>query len=147
MDYKKIVRYWVPVFIWIGFIYWMSTETFSAQNTYLFFEPLIRFFIPSISKKGIFTFHTLLRKLAHVTEYMISGFLLFRAFRKDSNEKHEWRWAFTSLLILAFIALSDEFHQTAVPSRTPSMADVGIDVLGGFLAQCVSVLKFQRNRQ
>ena len=147
MDFKIFYRYWFPVVLWIGFIYWMSTETFSAQNTYLFFEPLIRFFVPSVSKKGIFVFHTILRKLAHVTEYMISGFLLFRAFRKDSNDKREWRWVFSSMLVIALIAISDEFHQTAVPSRTPSIADVGIDVLGGFLAQGLSILKFQHNRR
>jgi VanZ family protein len=125
----------------------MSTGTFSAQNTYMFFERLLRFFSPTISQKDIFVFHIILRKLAHVTEYLISGFLLFRAFRNDSDKRQEWYWAFSSLLVVVIIAVSDEFHQTFVPTRTASVVDVGIDILGGFFAQCVSILIFQRNQK
>ena len=146
MSSRKIFQYWFPVFLWIGFIFWMSTETFSAQKTYVFFDKLLRFFSPSISQKEIFTLHIILRKFAHVTEYLISGFLLFRAFRNDSDKRREWYWAFYSLAVIVLIALSDELHQTVVPSRTASLVDVGIDVLWGFLAQCVCVLKFQRKR-
>lgn len=147
MSSRKIFQYWFPVFLWIGFIFWMSTETFSAQKTYVFFEKLLRFFPLSISQKEIFALHIILRKFAHVTEYLISGFLLFRAFKNDSDKRREWYWAIFSLVIIVTIALSDEFHQTVVPSRTASIVDVGIDILGGFFAQCVSILMLQRNRK
>jgi VanZ family protein len=147
MSFRKEVQYWFPVFLWISFIFWMSTGMFSAQNTYLFFEPLLRFFAPSISQKEIVALHIILRKLAHVTEYFISGLLLFRAFRNGSNERREWRWAFYALVVVAIIAASDELHQTFVATRTATLVDVGIDTLGGFLAQCISVLVYQRSRQ
>jgi VanZ family protein len=54
-------------------------------------------------------------------------------------ERHSWRWALSSIIVVAVFAASDEFHQTFVATRTPSIVDVGIDTLGGLLAQCVSV--------
>jgi VanZ family protein len=50
------------------------------------------------------------------------------------------RWAFSSLLGVVLYAASDEFHQSFVPERTASLVDVGIDTLGGIIAQGVSVL-------
>lgn len=146
MSFRKKVQYWFPVFLWICFIFWMSTGMFSAQNTYLFFEPLLRFFVPSISHREIIFFHIILRKLAHLTEYFISGLLLFRAFRNGSDKKLAWLWAASSIFVVVVIAASDEFHQSFVSTRTASLVDVGIDVFGGLLAQGISVLKFQRRQ-
>jgi VanZ family protein len=146
MSFRKIIRYWFPVFLWIGFIFWMSTGIFSAQNTYTFFEPILRIFSPSISQKEILFFHMVIRKFAHLTEYFISGLLLFRAFRSGSDKKLEWIWAFFALLVVVLIAAGDEFHQSFVSTRTASLIDVGIDVFGGLLAQCISVIMFQRRR-
>jgi VanZ family protein len=147
MILKNKIKYWYPVFLWIGFIFWMSTSMFSAQNTYMFFEPLLRFFVPTISHKEIIFFHSILRKLAHLTEYFITGLLLFRAFNKGSDKKREWLWAASSLLVVAMIAASDEFHQSFVSTRTASFVDVSIDIFGGFLAQGVNVLLFQGQQQ
>ena len=144
MTLRDKIKYWYPVMLWIVFIFFMSTSMFSAQNTYMFFEPLLRFFVPTISHKEIIFFHIILRKLAHLTEYFISGFLLFRAFYKGSDKKREWLWAAASLLVVAIIAAGDEFHQSFVLTRTASLVDVGIDIFGGFIAQGVSILLFQR---
>ena len=147
MIFRDKIKYWFPVFLWIVFIFWMSTSMFSAQNTYLFFEPLLRFFVPTISHKEIIFFHIILRKLAHLTEYFISGLLLFRAFYKGSDKKREWLWAASSLMVVAILAAGDEFHQSFVFTRTASLLDVGIDIFGGFLAQGVNVLLFRRQQQ
>ena len=145
MNFTKNVEYWFPVVLWIIFIFWMSTSMFSAQNTYAVLEPLLRFLVPSISPKEIIFFHIILRKLAHITEYFVSGLLLFRAFRNGSDKRREWLWAIFSLLVVVIIAASDEFHQSFVSTRTASLVDVGIDIFGGFIAQGVSVLMFKWN--
>jgi VanZ family protein len=147
MRFTKKVTYWIPVILWIVFIFWMSTSMFSASNTYTYIETLMRFIFPSISQKEILIFHNILRKLAHVTEYFISGLLLFRAFRYGSDKKSEWRWAFLSLAAITVIAASDEFHQTFVVTRTASLVDVGIDIFGGLLAQGINVLLFKRHQR
>jgi VanZ family protein len=146
MTFMQRFRYWVPVVVAMAFIYWMSTDAFSAKNTYRFIDPLIRFFAPSLSRKEIYLVHALIRKLAHVTEYFILGLLLFRAFRAGSGERQWWKWAAASLAVLALYAAGDEIHQSFVSTRTPSLFDVGIDAVGGLLAQCVSVVWYRRRR-
>jgi hypothetical protein len=44
-----------------------------------------------------------------------------------------------SLAVMLFAA-GDEFHQSFISSRTPSVVDAGIDALGGFLATCTIIL-------
>jgi VanZ family protein len=134
-------RFWGPVLIWMVFIFWMSTGTFSAQNTSLIIEPIIRFFVPSISQEKMEVIHIIIRKLGHLSEYFILGILLFRFFRSGSEEPLELRWAFFSFLVLLVYAASDEFHQSFVSGRTASPMDVGIDALGGVVAQAVSILR------
>ena len=143
----RIFRYWVPVFLWMSFIFWMSTGTFSAENTSLIVEPLLRFLMPSISPEQIQLVHGLIRKSGHVTEYFILGILLFRAFRRDSKKLHGLRWALSSLVIVLLYAASDEFHQSFVSTRTASLFDVGFDALGGVLAQAASVLWIFRSQK
>lgn len=148
MTLGKFLKYWLPVLLCVGFIYWMSTGMFSAHNTYFFLEPIVRFFFPSISHRRLAMIHSLTRKAAHVTEYFAIGLLLFRAFRSGSIEKRSLRWAFYSAIVIVLLALSDEYHQSGVPTRTASFADVGIDTIGGILAQCTAVLSFQlRNKK
>jgi VanZ family protein len=147
MNFRSKLQYWFPVILWIGFIFWMSTGVFSAQNTFIYFEPILRFFAPSISHREIMYLHTVLRKVAHLTEYFISGLLIFRAFRNGSHKRKEWSWALSSLFVVILIAASDEFHQSYVAARTASLVDVGIDVFGGLLAQSISVFIFQRRHQ
>lgn len=146
MSLTRNFKYWVPVLFWMSFIYWMSTGTFSAENTSLIFEPLLYFLMPSITLEKVVLLNEIIRKLGHVTEYFILGILLFRAFRCGSKELLSWRWVRNALLVGILYAASDEFHQSFVSSRTASIFDVGIDTLGGILAQGVSVL-WQLGRQ
>ena len=140
MTIGKFFKYWFPVILCVGFIYWMSTAMFSAHNTYFVLEPIIRFFFPNVSHRRLVMIHNLTRKAAHVTEYFVIGLLLFRAFRAGSAERHYLRWAVASMVMIALVAASDEYHQSGIPTRTASIADVGIDAIGGILAQCAAVL-------
>jgi VanZ family protein len=147
MNYRVIIKYWFPVVLWMGFIFLMSTDQFSAHKTFVVVERIARYLFPSISGAQIDLLHTIVRKSAHVTEYFISGLLLFRAFRGGSTEPRSLRWAMASLLVIVLIAASDEYHQSFVESRTASVVDVGIDIAGGILAQGVSLLWNRRRRR
>jgi len=142
MMFIRYVKYWIPLVLWMSVIFWMSTEAFSAQNTSLIIEPVIRHLIPSISQERVNTIHGAVRKLAHLTEYFILGMLLFRAFRSGSKELRMRRWAFWSIFFVVLCATADEFHQSFVSTRTASLLDIGLDALGGILAQGVSALWF-----
>lgn len=146
MTLTKFLKYWSPVLLCIGFIYWMSTSMFSAHNTYFFLEPVIRFFFPSISHRRLVMIHNLLRKAAHVTEYFAIGLLLFRAFRSGSTDRRYLRWALSSIVVIVFLAAADEYHQSGIATRTGSLTDIGIDTTGGMLAQCAGVLWNYRRR-
>ncbi len=124
----------------------MSTDAFSMQKTSAIIEPVLEFLAPSLSVKEIRMVHTVIRKLAHVTEYFILGVLLFRAFRGGSAEGRNRSWVFSSLVVVVLYAAGDEFHQLFVSTRTASVVDVIIDTAGGILAQGASVLWGFRNR-
>jgi VanZ family protein len=143
MSLDRNLKYWLPVVIWMAFIFWMSTAQFSAQNTRSFIEPVIRFFLPAISQHAVEVIHGLVRKGGHLAEYFVLGLMLFRAFRAGSVENHGWRWAWRALVVVAVYASTDEFHQSFVPGRTASLVDVFIDTSGGALAQLISFFRVE----
>ncbi len=135
---RNFTKYWVPVVLWMCFIFWMSTETFSSENTFSWTEVLLRFLAPNISAQEMVFIHGLIRKAAHVIEYFVLGLLLFRTFRGRSTLLWNWRWSFFAVIVVFLWAASDEFHQSFVSTRTASAVDVGIDTAGGILAQFVA---------
>lgn len=147
MELNRRLKYWLPVVLWMAFIFWMSTSEFTAQNTSLIIEPIVRFLIPGISQQALDVIHEIVRKSAHVTEYFILGVFLFRAFRADSRQQRIGRWAILSIIVVALYASSDEIHQIFVPGRTPSPIDVCIDTVGGSVAQWASALWLRRSRR
>ena len=71
-----------------------------------------------------------LRKLAHVTEYVILTVLLVRALRRSGSALAA---PVAAVVALAY-ASSDEWHQSFVPGRTATPRDVAIDCIGIALA-------------
>ncbi len=76
-------------------------------------------------------------------EYAILALLLARAFRTSLREFLRNHWFAVSLTFVALYALSDEFHQSFVSTRTASIYDCLIDTAGGLAAllslQCAAV--------
>jgi VanZ family protein len=142
MSKEKIVKYWLAIALWMGFIFLMSTTAFSAANTSMIIEPILRFLLPGISGHAVEVAHGIIRKCAHLTEYFILGLLLYRAVRDGSADLHVISRALVALVIVAIFALTDEFHQTFVATRTASLVDVSIDTMGGFIAQCFCILRY-----
>ncbi len=76
-----------------------------------------------------------MRKIAHMVEYGILTFLLWRAIK---NDKHPFYISLSWAVIFAIIyALTDEIHQGFVPTRHFSLYDVGIDAVGVILAALI----------
>jgi len=144
---NRNLQYWLPVILWMSFIFWMSSGTFSADSTSLIIEPILRFLMPGISQQSLNMVHISIRKSGHFTEYFILGFLLFRAFRSGSMKSDVPRWVFFSVILVIMYAASDEFHQSFVSTRTASLVDVGIDITGGVFAQVASSLWYGHKRR
>lgn len=108
-----------------------STDLMSSNHTARFIIPFLRWLDPGMSWVTIMRMQLLIRKAAHVTEYVILTGLLFRALRWSIAGF--WRRAAVALLPALIFAPVDEFHQSFVPSRSASPIDVLIDYSGAVL--------------
>ncbi|HEV3415862.1 MAG TPA: VanZ family protein [Pirellulales bacterium] len=134
-----------PVLIWIGLIFWASTDQFSSENTAQVIQPWLVWLFPGMSAETLDWLHGVIRKSAHVTEYAIFALLVARAFLSSSRPWLSRRWFVAGFLVLTALAASDEYHQSFVPSRTAAVTDVLIDMSGGLVALTILAL-FRRWR-
>jgi len=91
------------------------------------------FFLSSLSGSSLSNFGSLdvfIKKGAHIAEYAILYFLLFRAFQSLMVTR---KALIVSAVIAVLYAISDEYHQTFVPFREGTVRDVFIDSIGIFL--------------
>lgn len=123
-----------PVFAWLCFIFVASTGAFSANNTSRIIRPLLLWLSPGVSEATINEVHFLVRKAAHFTEYAVLALLAARAFRTSPRRALSAWWWLASFALVACVALSDEYHQSFVPARTPSIYDSLLDMTGGATA-------------
>jgi VanZ family protein len=140
------LRRYAPLVLWMAFIFFLSTGSFSASNTGLILQPLLRWLVPHISDDRVAFVHFLLRKCAHFTGYAVLGLLAARAFITSTQTRLHRNWFLAALVLVALYAFTDEYHQSFVPSRTGSIYDSFIDIAGGFTA-LILLAQFQRKRR
>lgn len=75
-----------------------------------------------------------LRKTAHLVVYAILFLLFYRALLKQSFTNWHMQKAMLAILLTVLYGMSDEFHQSLVPTRHGSWVDVGIDGVGALVA-------------
>ena len=126
-----MLKAWLPVVLWMGLMFFGSTDLLSAEHTSRFLTPFLRWLDPDVSRRTIAQVHLLVRKAAHVTEYAILAGLLFRALRGSIDGF--WRRAALVFVPVMLFATADEYHQRFVPSRTGSFYDVLVDGSGALL--------------
>jgi len=121
---KRLIYYWLPLFLWMGLIYFLSS-----------FHKL------QASPVGWQDF--VLRKSAHFLEYTILFLLYYRGFNNTTLLPFRKKLILTLFLTIGY-ALTDEFHQTKVNGRTGRPFDIGIDSLGAIagLFFVVKLIKF-----
>ena len=108
-NFKKIFLLWGPVVLWCGLIFIMSS-------------------MPTLPKVGFIWWDFLMKKSAHIIEYGILYFLLWRALKGNTKRY------LISLILGLLYAISDEYHQSFVMGRTAMARDVGFDLLGMLIA-------------
>ena len=106
------IKNWIFVFIWAGFIFFLSHQSFLKSD------------LP-----GQWDF--ILRKIAHITEYAILTCLLIKALKEYKLTIKQI--IISSIVIAVFYAISDEYHQTFIIGRHGVFRDVLIDSFGIFL--------------
>ena len=131
---KATLESWrlVLPFIWMAVIFWASRDLLSTARTAELIIPVLHSLWPSLSPHALDLMHTLLRKSAHLLEYLLLSYFWIWSLRP--------RWPLGRVAILLAFSLSlayacfDELHQSFVPSRGATMWDVVIDGSGAFLA-------------
>jgi VanZ family protein len=143
---RRFVRY-APLLVWMALIFFASTGELSASNTSLIVRPLLLWLFPDMSEQRIALVHFFTRKLAHFTEYAILSLLAARAFSGSHFQALRRFWFHLALSLVVLYALSDEFHQTFVPTRTGSIYDSLIDIAGGLTALTLFALWRRRKAE
>ena len=145
MDKKWLVyfiKYWLPVFVLLGGIFWMSGGDFTSGRTSEFFFPKIKSVFPGLSPEGVTFAHKLIRAFAHVFEFFVLGLFLTLAVLRVPLRLSNFKKSVLIIVLLCLFALGDEVRQLLVALRTASLADVGLDMVGGLLGMLV-VLAFK----
>ena len=130
---NRIFRYG-PLVVWALLIFIGSSDLLAASHTGAFLTRPLHWLLPHASEATLAIIHFILRKLGHFTEYAILALFAARAFRSSQKQIFRSRWFWISLLLVIVYSLTDEYHQSFVPSRTASIYDSLIDSFGGLVA-------------
>lgn len=87
-----------------------------------------------MSEETLTLIHLAIRKAAHFAEYSVLALLAARAFSTSSKTWLRSRWIIASFSLVVCYALLDEYRQSFVPTRTPSIWDSLLDTAGGVSA-------------
>lgn len=139
----SFLKAWIGAILWLIVIAIESTALASSSNTSRILYPILHYLFGM--DYGHFEFwHFYIRKSGHVVGYAILSILAFRAWREtfpaQGNPRWTLRWASIAVLMTAFVASLDEWHQSFIPSRTGRWQDVVLDTCAGVGAQIILFL-------
>jgi VanZ family protein len=148
----RFVRYTLPLLVWMGLIFFLSSDRGSTQHTRPLVRSILRRVAPALAARltpeqvGRVDYN--LRKTGHVLEYLLLGLLAYRAAR-NNNPQFRSRHVLVPLVLGIGYAASDEWHQSFVPSRTGVSADLVFDSFGVCLGTLVGQWReqLQQGRQ
>lgn len=100
----------VPMFLVMGIIYVLSDQPGDVVD--------LGWYVPGLDK------------LAHLAVYGLLGASVILAHKSSSRKNFPRRVCLTTLIVCLLYGISDEFHQSFVPGRFVSGADLLADVAG-----------------
>ena len=83
-----------------------------------------------------------IRKIAHLTEYLILGFLMFNLLKQYSVTN-----IYYAIGLSILYSCTDEFHQLFINGRSGSIRDVLIDSIGILIGTYLYKLLFIKNKE
>ncbi len=138
--YKRIIS-WFLVILWMAVIYSFSAEsgeTSGGKSQKI--TKSIQFIIDKTPLKGKVQWTDFAtRKTGHVSEYLILTLLVYNALTQSGFKKRN-RILLALLVPLVYASL-DEFHQSFIAGRGPSVRDVLIDGIGILLGAGMSSIR------
>lgn len=101
--------------------------------------------IPSVDMPSFGLLDFLVKKGGHALGYGLLALCYLHGLKGDSKVIN-LRWTYAAWTLAALYSASDEFHQSFVPGRYPSITDVLIDSLGAAVALFLAY-KFYRQKR
>lgn len=114
---------WLPALSWAGFIFFLSAQPGEA-----------------FPETGL---NEVLSVGAHLATYAVLTALLVMALRRSTGLPAA-RARLLAFVLVALYALSDEYHQSFVPGRTPTPLDWLVDLVGAGMAWRVLLRRERR---
>lgn len=139
---------WLLVILWMAFIFYMSSQPAGISDdmskgvTKVIIQVVDSIYPLDIETSSlqlwVDRFNHSVRKLGHVTEYLILGTLVANACKKSGVKGY--KLFLYSFAFCAAYAVSDELHQYFVPGRGPGLRDVLLDSGGAAVGIGISRL-------
>ncbi len=107
---KNLINLWLPVFAWMGVLFWLSSISNLRAVENSFWDEIVR--------SG-----------AHFIFYAIGYLLFFRAINFNKSKKIFW----LPLVLTCVYGVFDEIHQLFVPSRTFQLKDLLVNFSGAII--------------
>lgn len=82
---KRFLKYWLPAVVWLGVIFFGSTDLMSAEHTSRILIPFLLWLKPTITIETVMFIQFLVRKAAHFIEYAILAVVVWRALYRGTN--------------------------------------------------------------
>jgi len=140
---RSFARYWLPPLAWMALIWAASSEIGSADHSAGPFGWLVSILFPWATPPQVDVAHGVVRKLGHMIEYAILAALWFRTLHAGQRRSFSAS-ARLALAISVVWAITDELHQSFVPSRDASVLDVIFDSTGATLCLLLARLRTPR---
>jgi VanZ family protein len=118
----------------MALIFTLSGKAGASSRTLAMLQYASEFLHLSLSAETLSFLNFAIRKTAHFSIYLVLGLLVYRALAGGLT-RFSLRFACWTAVFGLLYALTDEFHQVLVSSRTPSLYDVGLDFTGVVASQ------------
>ena len=109
------LKFWLPPILWMAVIYLASGRE-------------------SIEVSGTYLINFIFFKTLHLFEYALLYLLSWRAIRNTFVSRNNHLFVLAAFLLTVVYAISDELHQSFVPTRESRVRDVIIDAAGAATA-------------
>ena len=133
MIYLLFESFWLYILlvIWIGGIFYLSSNKGSVSRTFPYFVPILRLLLPRAGAKPLERYYLVVRKLCHFFGYGILALLASGVFYNSSLLSLANFWYLYSFAIVIVVASLDEIRQCFYKDRVGSLSDIALDCLGG----------------
>ena len=116
---KRLILLWGPVILFAMFIFIISSISSPEGN-----NPFPNF-----------------DKVAHFLVYGAFALLIFRGFTRTTGSNNFLLIAILTVIVTVAYGLSDEFHQSFVPTRDSDVKDIAADGIGAMAAMTIVYIR------